>query len=84
MADQITIDEFAKVDLRVAKIISAEHVEEARKLLKVRVSLGGDHERTIFAGIKAAYDPESLVGRKRDCGCQSRSQTNEIWGLAKA
>ena len=41
----------------------AEHVEEARKLLKLTLSLGGDHQKQVFAGIKAAYEPEQLVGR---------------------
>ena len=60
---QITIDDFAKVDLRIARVISAEDVPEAKKLLKLTVSLGGDHRPTVFAGIKAAYKPEQLVGR---------------------
>jgi len=63
LADECTIDDFVKVDLRVARIVSAEHVPEARKLLKLTLSLGGDHRRQVFAGIKAAYDPEKLVGR---------------------
>lgn len=64
MTEECTIDDFMKVDLRVARIVSAEHVEEARKLLKLTLSLGGDHRKQVFAGIKAAYDPEKLVGRK--------------------
>lgn len=63
LADEITIDDFAKVDLRVARVISAEHVPEANKLLKLQLSLGGDHTRQVFAGIKAAYQPQDLVGR---------------------
>jgi len=63
LAPQITIDEFAKVDLRIARVIAAEDVAEAKKLLKLTVSLGGDVQRTVFAGIKAAYRPEQLVGR---------------------
>ncbi|MEZ6090205.1 MAG: methionine--tRNA ligase [Pirellulaceae bacterium] len=63
LAEQITIDDFAKVDLRVARIIKAEHVPEANKLLHLTLSLGGDETRSVFAGIKAAYDPEQLVGR---------------------
>jgi methionyl-tRNA synthetase len=51
------------VDLRVARVLSAEHIPEAKKLLKLTVSLGGDTTRTIFAGIKAAYEPEQLIGR---------------------
>jgi methionyl-tRNA synthetase len=60
---ECTIDDFAKVDLRVARVVSVEVVPEADKLLKLTVSLGGDATRTIFAGIKAQYTPESLVGR---------------------
>jgi methionyl-tRNA synthetase len=63
LAGEISIDDFAKVDLRIARVIAAEDVPEARKLLKLTLSLGGDHHRTVFAGIKAAYQPEDLVGR---------------------
>ncbi len=63
LAEEITIDDFVKVDLRVARVIAAEHVPEARKLLKLTLSLGGDSQRQVFAGIKAAYEPEKLVGR---------------------
>ena len=63
LADEITIDDFAKVDLRVARVVSAEHVPEANKLLKLTLSLGGEERRQVFAGIKAAYEPENLVGR---------------------
>jgi methionyl-tRNA synthetase len=59
----ITIDDFGKVDLRVARILTAEEVPTANKLLKLTVSLGGEERRTVFAGIKAAYDPATLVGR---------------------
>jgi methionyl-tRNA synthetase len=61
--DVISIDDFTKVDLRIAKIISAEAIPEADKLLRLKVSLGEMGERQIFAGIKAAYKPEDLVGR---------------------
>jgi methionyl-tRNA synthetase len=64
LADEITIDDFVKVDLRVARVLAAEDVPEARKLLKLTLGLGGDHRRTVFAGIKEAYQPEELVGRK--------------------
>jgi methionyl-tRNA synthetase len=60
---ECTIEDFAKVDLRVARVIKAEEVPDAKKLLKLTVSLGGDQQRTVFAGIKAAYQPEALVGR---------------------
>lgn len=63
IADEITIDDFAKVDLRVARILAAEQVPEANKLLKLTLGLGGDETRQVFAGIKAAYEPDALVGR---------------------
>jgi methionyl-tRNA synthetase len=63
IAAQISIDAFTQVDLRVARILKAEHVPKAEKLLKLTVSLGGDSVRTVFAGIKAAYDPSTLEGR---------------------
>ena len=63
LAAQCTIDDFAKVDLRVARIIAAEEVPEAKKLLKLTVSLGGDATRTVFAGIKGFHEPAALVGR---------------------
>ncbi len=58
----LTVDEFARVDLRIARIDSAEFVDGADKLLKLGVDLGGE-KRTIFAGIRSAYAPEQLVGR---------------------
>jgi methionyl-tRNA synthetase len=63
LAPTCTIEDFAKIDLRVAKVIKAEEVPEAKKLVKLTVSLGGDVTRTVFAGIKAAYSPEQLEGR---------------------
>jgi methionyl-tRNA synthetase len=62
IAPQCTIDDFIKVDLRVARVIAAEEVPEARKLLKLTLSLGGEERRTVFAGIKAAYEAKQLVG----------------------
>ena len=59
---EITIDDFNKLDLRVAKIVRAEQVEGADKLLKLTLDLGGS-TRTVFAGIKSAYAPEKLEGR---------------------
>ena len=58
----ISIDDFMKVDLRVAKVVAAEAVEGAEKLLQLTLDLG-DHQRSVFSGIKAAYNPEDLVGR---------------------
>ena len=60
---QITIDDFAKVDLRIAKIANAEHVEGADKLLKLTLDVGALGTRQVFAGIKSAYDPAALVGK---------------------
>jgi methionyl-tRNA synthetase len=67
LADECTIDDFVKVDLRVARIIEAGHVEGADKLLQLTLSLGGGETRNVFAGIKAAYEPEKLVGRLVVC-----------------
>ena len=62
IADTITIDDFTKIDLRVAKIVNAEHVDGANKLLKLTLDIG-NAQRVVFAGIKSAYDPEQLKGR---------------------
>jgi methionyl-tRNA synthetase len=62
-AEYIGIDDFTKVDLRIAKIINAEHVEGAEKLLKLTLDIGEENPRQVFAGIKSAYDPATLVGR---------------------
>jgi methionyl-tRNA synthetase len=59
---EIDYDDFVKVDLRVAKIVNAEHVEGADKLLRLTLSLGED-QRQVFAGIKSAYQPEQLIGK---------------------
>ncbi len=60
--DTISIEDFSKIDLRIAKIANAEHVEGAEKLLKLTLDIGTG-TRTVFAGIKSAYAPEELVGR---------------------
>jgi methionyl-tRNA synthetase len=62
LAETISIDDFEKIDLRIARIVTAEHVEGADKLLKLTLDLGGQ-TRTVFAGIKSAYDPALLNGR---------------------
>jgi methionyl-tRNA synthetase len=59
----IDIGDFAKIDLRIAKIVNAEHVEGADKLLKLTLDVGALGTRQVFAGIKSAYDPETLKGR---------------------
>lgn len=61
--DYISIDDFTKVDLRIAKIVSAEHVDGAEKLLCLTLDIGEEKPRQVFAGIKSAYDPAKLVGR---------------------
>jgi methionyl-tRNA synthetase len=62
IADEIEFDDFAKVDLRIAKIISCEAVPKADKLLKFQLDIGGEI-RQVFSGIKAAYKPEDLIGK---------------------
>ena len=63
IADTITIDDFAKIDMRVAKVLKCEAVPESNKLLRFELDLG-DHTRQVFSGIKAAYNkPEELEGR---------------------
>jgi methionyl-tRNA synthetase len=59
----ISIDDFAKVDLRIARIADAQHVEGADKLIRLTLDLGEGGTRNVFAGIKSAYDPAQLVGR---------------------
>jgi methionyl-tRNA synthetase len=61
-AERITIDDFMKVELRVAKVLTAEKVEKSKKLLKLSVDVGTEH-RTLVAGIAEAYEPEALVGK---------------------
>ncbi len=62
LADTISIDDFARVDLRVARIVKAEHVDGADKLLRLTLDIGAG-QRNVFAGIKSAYTPEQLEGR---------------------
>ena len=61
-ADEITIDDFAKIDLRVATVIAAERVPKTDKLIKLQVKIG-DEERTIVSGIAQHYEPENLIGK---------------------
>ncbi len=60
--ERLSIDEFMKVELRVAKVLAAERVPKSKKLVKMLIDVGNE-ERTIVAGIAEAYSPESLVGR---------------------
>jgi methionyl-tRNA synthetase len=59
----ISIDDFTKIDLRIARIVDAQHVEGAEKLLQLTLDIGEEKTRNVFAGIKSAYDPETLKGR---------------------
>ncbi|MEM0911944.1 MAG: methionine--tRNA ligase [Pseudomonadota bacterium] len=58
----ISFDDFSKVDLRIARIVNAEHVEKADKLLRLELDIGGE-TRQVFAGIKSAFSPEQLIGK---------------------
>ncbi|HEY4368992.1 MAG TPA: methionine--tRNA ligase [Steroidobacteraceae bacterium] len=59
---EITVEDFARIDIRIARIVAAEAVDGADKLLKLSVDIG-DAQRTVFAGIRSAYTPEQLIGR---------------------
>ncbi|WP_124949037.1 methionine--tRNA ligase [Sulfuriferula thiophila] len=63
ISETISIDDFTKIDLRVAKIVNAEHVEGADKLIRLTLDIGEGTTRNVFAGIKSAYDPATLIGR---------------------
>ena len=65
--EEITIEDFMKLDLRIAKIVSAESVEEADKLLKLELDLGSDVSKTVFAGMKKVYAAETLIGKLVVC-----------------
>ncbi len=62
LKEEITIEDFMKLDLRTAKIISAEKVKKSKKLIKIQVDLGSE-KRQVLAGIAQSYEPESLIGR---------------------
>jgi methionyl-tRNA synthetase len=63
LAAPITIEDFAKVDLRLARIVNAEHVEGSDKLLRLTLDVGEGRMRNVFSGIKSAYKPEDLIGK---------------------
>jgi methionyl-tRNA synthetase len=63
IAAQITIDDFAKVDLRVARIVNCEQVDGSDKLLRLTLDVGEGRLRNVFSGIKSAYQPEQLIGK---------------------
>ena len=74
----ISIDDFAKVDLRIARIVDAEHVEGADKLLKLTLDIGERGTRTVFAGIKSAYDPATLDRPPDGDGREPRAAQDEV------
>jgi len=63
LAPEIKIDDFAKIDLRIAKIVNCEHVEGSDKLLRLTLDVGEGRTRNVFSGIKSAYKPEDLIGK---------------------
>ena len=63
LAPEIKIDDFAKIDLRIAKIVNCEHVEGSDKLLRLTLDVGEGRTRNVFSGIKSSYKPEDLVGK---------------------
>ncbi|TFW11689.1 methionine--tRNA ligase [Massilia arenosa] len=63
LADEIKIDDFMKVDLRIAQIVNCEHVEGSDKLLRLTLDVGEGRHRNVFSGIKSAYQPEQLIGK---------------------
>jgi methionyl-tRNA synthetase len=67
LAPTCTFDEFAKVDMRVARVVEAEDVKDSNKLLRLTLSLGGNERRNVFAGIKGVYKPDDLLGRLVIC-----------------
>lgn len=82
MSDECTIDDFVKVDMRVARIVAANSVPEADKLLQLTLSLGGNERRNVFAGIKSAYNPEELVGRLVIC-CANLKPRKMRFGISE-
>jgi len=83
MTEEIcTYDDFIKVDMRVARVVEAGHVEGADKLLALKLSLGGDETRNVFAGIKSVYDPEDLVGRLVVC-CANLAPRKMRFGVSE-
>ena len=65
--EEINIDDFMQIDLRIAKVIDAEMVENTDKLIKLELDLGDLGQKTVFAGIKKAYLPEELIGKLVIC-----------------
>lgn len=62
--ENISFEDFKKVDLRIAKILEVKKVEESHKLLKIKVSVGEDVERNVVSGVAEYYTPEELIGKE--------------------
>ena len=82
MTEQITIDDFSKLDLRVARIVRAEQVDGADKLVKLTLDVGSG-TRTVFAGIKSDYTPDKLEGRLAVLVANLAPAQDEIWPLRR-
>jgi methionyl-tRNA synthetase len=80
--EHCTIDDFMKIDMRVARVVEAGHVEGADKLIQLKLSLGGDEYRNVFAGIKSCYKPEDLVGRLVIC-CSNLAPRKMRFGVSE-
>ncbi|WP_437191056.1 methionine--tRNA ligase [Planctomicrobium sp. SH527] len=81
-AEHCTIDDFMKIDMRVARVVEAGPVEGADKLVALKLSLGGDEYRNVFAGIKACYKPEDLLGRLVIC-CANLAPRKMRFGVSE-
>jgi methionyl-tRNA synthetase len=77
-----TIDDFTKVDMRVARVVEAEDVKESDRLLRLTLSLGGDIRRNVFAGIKGVYKPEDLLGKLVIC-CANLAPRKMRFGVSE-
>jgi len=82
VAEHCTVDDLAKTDFRVARVLAAQHVAGADKLLQLTLSLGGDVTKNVFAGIKKAYNPEDLVGQLVIC-CANLKPRQMKFGLSE-
>jgi methionyl-tRNA synthetase len=82
VAEHCTIEDFTRIDMRVARVLEARHVEGADKLLQLTLSLGGDVRRNVFAGIKSCYQPEQLVGRLVVC-CANLAPRKMRFGVSE-
>ncbi len=82
LAEECNYDDFVKVDMRVARVIAAEEVEKADKLLQLTLSLGGDVTRNVFAGIKGVYTPDQLIGQLVIC-CANLAPRKMRFGVSE-